>query len=206
MCSGKITLTVNHTDRGWRRTFESAADIYDSARPRYPKELFDDLVQLAGLEVGDRLLEIGCETGIATRALLQRGFSVVCVEMGAQLAERARETMAGLPAEVHVASFEDWNADPGSFDLVYAATAWHWLEPALRYQKAHRLLRPDGHLAFWSAQHAFPVASIRSLTRSSMSTTRSARVTQASGRRRYLKRCPTSPPRSTRPVSSVMSS
>lgn len=156
MCSGNITLTVNHTDRALRRTFESAADIYDSARPRYPKALFDDLVQIAGLEVGDRLLEIGCATGIATRPLLQRGLSVVCIEMGPQLAERAREELAGLPAEVHIASFEDWNADSGSFDLVYAATAWHWLEPALRYQKAHRLLRPDGHLAFWSAQHAFP--------------------------------------------------
>lgn len=149
--------TVNHTDRELRRTFERAADLYDSARPRHPNELFDDLVQIAALEVGDRLLEIGCATGIATRALLQRGFSVVCVGMGPQLAQGARDRMAGLPVEVHVASFEDWNADPGSFDLVYAATAWHWVDPAVRYRKAHQLLRPNGHLAFWSAQHAFPV-------------------------------------------------
>ncbi len=39
---------------------------------------------------------------------------------------------------------------------MYAATAWHWVDPALRYAKAHRLLRPAGHLAFWSALHAFP--------------------------------------------------
>jgi hypothetical protein len=39
---------------------------------------------------------------------------------------------------------------------VYAATAWHWVHPELRYRKAHRLLRPGGHLAFWSALHAFP--------------------------------------------------
>jgi SAM-dependent methyltransferase len=32
-----------------------------------------------------------------------------------------------------------------------------WLDPAIRYRKAHRLLRPGGHLAFWSALHAFPV-------------------------------------------------
>jgi SAM-dependent methyltransferase len=42
------------------------------------------------------------------------------------------------------------------FDLIYAATAWRWLDPAIRYHKAHRLLRSGGHLAFWSAQHAFP--------------------------------------------------
>jgi hypothetical protein len=36
-----------------RRTFEGAADLYDAARPSYPTELFDDLVDLAELEPGD---------------------------------------------------------------------------------------------------------------------------------------------------------
>jgi SAM-dependent methyltransferase len=140
-----------------RRTFDSAADLYDSARPAYPDELFDDLIALAGLERGARLLEIGCATGKATRPLLERGFAVVCVEMGAQLAERARRNLAAFPVEIHVASFEAWEPEHEAFDLVYAATAWHWLDPAIRYRKAHRLLRPGGHLAFWSALHAFPV-------------------------------------------------
>jgi SAM-dependent methyltransferase len=140
-----------------RVMFETAADRYDAARPEYPPELFDDLVSLAGLEPGARLLEIGCATGKATRPLLERGFRVVCVELGAQLAERARENLAGLPVTVDVAPFEEWQGEPESFDLVFAATAWHWIDPALRYEKAHRLLRPGGHLAFWSAVHAMPV-------------------------------------------------
>ena len=102
------------------------------------------------------MLEIGCATGKATRALLQRGFSVVCVELGAGLAERARQNLAGLPVEIHVEPFETWEGDAGTFDLVYAATAWHWVDPAVRYAKAHGLLRSGGHLAFWSALHAFP--------------------------------------------------
>ena len=36
-----------------------------------------------------------------------------------------------------------------------AATAWHWLDET-KYAKAHELLRPGGHLAFWGAGHAFP--------------------------------------------------
>jgi SAM-dependent methyltransferase len=139
-----------------RRTFETAADLYDAARPSYPHELFDDLVSLAGLEPGDRLLEISCATGKATRGLLERGFSVVCVEMGTQLAEHARRKLAGLPVEIHVVPFEAWEGGQEAFDLVYAATAWHWVHPEIRYRKAHRLLRPGGHLAFWSAVHAFP--------------------------------------------------
>jgi SAM-dependent methyltransferase len=39
---------------------------------------------------------------------------------------------------------------------VFAATAWHWLDSAVSYQRACRLLRPGGHLAIWSAVHVFP--------------------------------------------------
>ena len=147
---------VNETREPLRRTFDTAADLYEAARPSYPDELFDDLVELAELEPSDRVLEIGCATGKATRSMLVRGLSVVCVEMGAQLAEHARRNLAGLPVEIHVAPFEDWEGEAGAFELVYAATAWHWIDPEIRYRKAHRLLRPGGHLAFWSALHAFP--------------------------------------------------
>src|SRR4051794_29061190 len=139
-----------------RQTFESAAALYDAARPDYPPELFDDVVALAGLERRARLLEIGCATGKATRPFLERGFSVVCVELGAQLAQRASRNLARLPVTIEVAPFETWGGEPETFDLVFAATAWHWIDPTVRYAKAHRLLRPSGHLAFWSAMHAFP--------------------------------------------------
>lgn len=139
-----------------KRSFDSAAALYETARPTYPDALFDDVAELAGLRPGDRLLEIGCATGKATRPMLDRGFRVVCVELGAALAERARLNLAGLPVEIDVAPFEHWRGRPHSFDLVYAATAWHWLDPEVAYRKAHRLLRRGGHLAFWSAAHGFP--------------------------------------------------
>src|SRR5919204_6278586 len=100
-----------------RRTFDSVADLYDVARPSYPTQLFDDLVALAELRPGDRLLEIGCATGKATRPLLERGFSVVCIEMGAELAEHARRNLVGLPAEIHIAPFEVWDSRGRTFDL-----------------------------------------------------------------------------------------
>jgi SAM-dependent methyltransferase len=139
-----------------RRTFDSAADLYEVARPSYPTQLFDDLVELADLRPGDQVLEIGCATGKATRPLLERGFSVVCVELGARLADDARRNLVGLAAEIHIAPFETWDSQGRTFDLVYGATAWHWVDPAVRYRKAHQLLRQGGHLAFWSAAHAFP--------------------------------------------------
>jgi SAM-dependent methyltransferase len=153
---GFLSRRIGDAREPLRLTFDTAADLYDSARPDYPEQLFDDLIRLAALQRGGCLLEIGCATGKATRPLLERGFTVVCLELGGELAEVARRNLAGLPAEIHVAPFETWEHQPEAFDLVYAATAWHWVDPRVRYRKAHRLLRPEGHLAFWSALHAFP--------------------------------------------------
>ncbi len=140
-----------------RQTFDQTADSYQRSRPEYPAELFDDLVTAAALAPGDRLLEVGCATGKATIPLARRGFPVACIELGASLAAAARRNLDGLSAEVIEGRFEDWQPRPGErFDLVFAATAWHWIDPAVRYQKAWAALRPGGHLAFWSASHVFP--------------------------------------------------
>ena len=43
---------------------------------------------------------------------------------------------------------EFWEAD-GSFDLIYSATAFHWIPEETGFQKAFRLLRSGGTLALW---------------------------------------------------------
>ena len=137
-----------------RQTFDQAAESYDRVRPDYPDELFDDLVALTGVTPGDHLLEVGCATGKATRPMARRGFRITCVELGAGLAAAARVNLAGFPVEVIQDAFEEWEpTEPAS--LVYAATAWHWIDPAVRYQRAWQALYPSGHLAIWGAGHVF---------------------------------------------------
>ncbi len=139
-------------------TFDSAADLYELARPEYPEQLYDTLVEVAGIEVGDRLLEVGCATGKATAPLARRGFRVTCIEIGPRLAAAARRNLVGsLNVEIIDGALETWHPPLGDpFELVFAATAWHWIDPAVRYQRAWELLRPGGHLAFWNATHVFP--------------------------------------------------
>jgi SAM-dependent methyltransferase len=141
-----------------RATFDSAAQLYQQSRPDYPEGLYDELVRLADLRYGDRLVEIGCATGKATVPLARRGFRITCVEIGGQLAAAARQNLADFPnVQVTEAAFETWQPPPGTaFDLAFAATAWHWIDPAVRYRRAWELLRPRGHLALWSATHVFP--------------------------------------------------
>ncbi len=143
-----------------RATFDSVAGCYQQARPEYPTDLIDELVRLADLRSSDHLLEIGCATGTATRALAERGYRITCVELGGELAAAAQRNLSDYPmVDVLQGSFETYRpASAGLYDLVFAATSWHWLDPDLRYRRAHELLRPDGHLAFWSATHVFPDA------------------------------------------------
>lgn len=139
-----------------RCTFDAAASLYDRGRPRYPAKLFDALISHTGLRAGDQVLEVGCATGIATQPLAERGFKVLCVELGEELVRVAREKLAAYPqVEVICADFESWRGTH-TFDLVMAATAWHWIDPSIRYQRAWETLRPGGHLAFWSATHVIP--------------------------------------------------
>jgi SAM-dependent methyltransferase len=131
-----------------RSTFDSVASLYDEARPGYPERFFDDLAALSGTGSGSRVLEIGCGTAQATLPLARRGYRVLCVELGANLAAIARAKLTGYPdARVRASSFEDWPLEEGAFDLVVSATAFHWVGSAVRYQKSAQALRPGGSLA-----------------------------------------------------------
>jgi SAM-dependent methyltransferase len=137
-----------------RVTFNEAAELYETARPVYPDEVLDELVELARIPAGGRLLEIGPGTGKATVALAERGFAITGVELGAHLAAVARRKLASFPAVgIVVADFEQWEPERADFDAIVAFTAFHWIARDVRYAKTARLLRPGGALAVVSVQH-----------------------------------------------------
>ncbi len=143
-----------------RSTFDGAALLYDEARPGYPQALFDDLASLSGIPSRGRILEIGCGTGQATVPLARRGYEVLCVELGENLAAVARHNLAGHPGvEVRVGTFEEYPLPEGYFDLIVSATAFHWLDPAVAYPKAARSLKPGGAIALFWNEHVHSDAS-----------------------------------------------
>ncbi|NUS12140.1 MAG: GNAT family N-acetyltransferase [Streptomyces sp.] len=137
------------------RTFDGSAEDaerYDRARPGYPERMYADLARLAGAVPGSRVLEIGCGTGQATAPLAARGCRVTAVEAGPRMAAVTRRKMGG-EAEVVTASFEEWELPAAPYDTVLAATAFHWIDPAVRVAKAADALRPGGALAVVRTQH-----------------------------------------------------
>jgi SAM-dependent methyltransferase len=137
-------------------TFEDAAPVYDRARPRYPEALFDDLFEVTRLAPPSRVLEIGPGTGIATRVLANRGLRVVGIELSARMASEARANLPGRPSvEIVTGSFE--TGVPGRrFDAILAFSAFHWIDPGLRYSRASSLLRDSGFLAVANARLVAP--------------------------------------------------
>jgi SAM-dependent methyltransferase len=140
-------------------TFDSVADRYQDVRPDYPDELYAELISAADLQPGARLLEVGCGPGKATIPLAKYGFQITCLEIGPDLVAAARRNLAGYDGvEVVHQAFEQWRPSGAErFDLIFAATAWHWIDPAVGYQLAWRWLRPGGHLAIWGAGHVCPM-------------------------------------------------
>jgi SAM-dependent methyltransferase len=145
--------------RRFRTTFDEVPELYDRARVPYPDAVFDDLVALAGLAPGSRVLEIGCATGRATVPLAARRLHVLCIELGPQLAAFARRKLARLQhVQVVNAAFETWEpaTDEPPFDAVTAFTAFHWVDETVRYAKSARLLRERGALAVVQTQQVLP--------------------------------------------------
>jgi len=126
--------------------------IYDEIRPSYPEQLIQDIITATRLKPDDALLEIGAGTGKATLQFADKGFTVDAVELGKDMAEVFKNKCAGYPnVSLDIASFEEWdNPNHRQYDMIYCAQAFHWLDPALKYTKCHRLLKDQGYLVlFW---------------------------------------------------------
>ncbi len=132
-----------HEDRRRAGSFGEDAAQYDRARPSYPSKLVDDLMA----ELPQRVLDVGCGTGIAGRLFAARGCDVLGVEPDPRMAEMARAHRLA----VDVSTFEQWDPKGRSFDLLISGQAWHWVDPLRGPAKAAGILAPGGRLAaFWN--------------------------------------------------------
>jgi len=133
-----------------RLVFGTAAEQYDLVRPGYPAALVDAVLAHCG-GPGAAAVEAGAGTGKATRAFAARGMSIAAVEPDPAMAGILAASCTGYPGvTVVVRGFEAYvPAQPCG--LLFSAQAWHWMDPAVRWQHAAGMLAPGGSLAlFWN--------------------------------------------------------
>jgi SAM-dependent methyltransferase len=139
--------TVRATDEQ-RLAFGRVAELYDRARPSYPSELIDELIQFAALRPGDQVLEVGAGTGKLTYLLAKRGLAVLALEPSVAMADVARVNCERYPlVEIEQVDFEHQQTVTPLLSAVVSAQAWHWVAPELRYARAANALAPGGTLA-----------------------------------------------------------
>ena len=151
-CRGPVKKTTRQSrgrfDIRHGKLFDAWAGEYDRFRPTYPDSAINDVVRLSGLTPTSRLLEVGCGTGKATVKFARRGYAIHCVDPGDRLIAYAARNCRSWPrVSFTLGRFEDIMFRPRSYDLVYSAQAFHWVEPRVRLRKAGSILPPGGSLA-----------------------------------------------------------
>jgi ubiquinone/menaquinone biosynthesis C-methylase UbiE len=143
-----MTRLPESTARRYGKVFDEIAAEYDRRRPTYPDELIDLACRMAGIGSGAHVLEVGCGSGQLTRGLVARGLHVTALEPGKNLTALARQSVEG-PGEVEFvnAQFEDASLPREQFQAVFSASAFHWVDPKVSWQKAADVLAPGGTLA-----------------------------------------------------------
>lgn len=137
-----------------RDTFDADAELYHASRPHYPAELFEVLIDTTKLDKTAHLLEIGIGTGQATKPLAKEGYKITAIELGKNLANVAQRELVKYPnVKIIQGAFEDIDLPANSFDLIYAATTFHWIKPDVQFSKPHKLLKQDGYLAVIHTEH-----------------------------------------------------
>lgn len=137
-------------------TFNKVYSEYDRLRPTYPNELYRDIFNYKTICKNSCTLEIGIGTGQATAPILKTGCSVIAVELGKNLAEFSKAKFSSFDNFLVInSSFENFESDDEAFDLIYSATAFHWIPEEYGYKKVYNLLKHSGVFARF-ANHPYP--------------------------------------------------
>jgi ubiquinone/menaquinone biosynthesis C-methylase UbiE len=140
--------------RHQRTLFDGVAQLYDACRPGYPNDIVEFLVTTASLGAGSTILEVGCGTGQLTERLAHSGFHLTAIDVGPSMIAAARRRLDGSAVSFQVGAFEDVAAAGASFDLIVSGTAFHWIDPEVKFHKSAQLLRPGGGSACWPLESA----------------------------------------------------
>jgi ubiquinone/menaquinone biosynthesis C-methylase UbiE len=126
---------------------EGFADVYDRYRPAPPPELLDVLTFLTRLERPRFVVDLGCGTGLSTRAWADRADEVVGVEPNPRMIDRARRATEAPNVRYVEAYAAETGLPDGEADVVTTWQAFHWMEPQPVIAEAARILRAGGLFA-----------------------------------------------------------
>ncbi len=136
-------------------TFTVPAEAYDRFMGRYSLQLTAQMADLAGVEAGQRVLDVGCGPGALTTELVARAGaeSVSAVDPSEQFVEAARARHPGV--DVRRAAAEELPFRDATFDAALAQLVVHFMaDPVRGLGEMARVTREGGVVAACVWDHA----------------------------------------------------
>jgi SAM-dependent methyltransferase len=124
--------------------------VYEQARPDYPADALDHIVEALALEQGAQVVDVGAGTGKFARQLVARGLRVTGIE---PIAEMRAIFERNVDADALEGTAESIPLEDGTADAVTAAQAFHWFDRDRALAEMTRVLRPRGGVALiWNVR------------------------------------------------------
>jgi SAM-dependent methyltransferase len=136
-------------------SFAVSANAYDRFMGRYSAPLAPLFADFAGVEAGQRVVDVGCGPGALVAELIDRAgaASVSAVDPSESFVEAVRERHPGV--EVRQAAAEELPFPDGSFDAALAQLVVHFMnDPVAGLAEMARVTRTDGLVAACVWDHA----------------------------------------------------
>lgn len=133
---------------GLELTFDTVAATYEKLRPGYPDDLYRAIFDYIPIAEKSNVVEVGIGGGQATASFLKTGCSLTAVEYGERFSQLLKEKFRDYPKfSVITGKFEETRFDDETFDLVFSASAFHWIPEEIGYKKVFSMLKSGGAFA-----------------------------------------------------------
>lgn len=128
--------------------FGKTARDYDTHRKSFPDSFFDRARKCGVGCPKQTILDLGTGTGLLALEFARKGCDVVGLDPSKALLAKASERAVAENLNVSLVHgrAENLGFDDSSFDVVCAATAWHWFDGNSAFLQSNRVLRPNGRL------------------------------------------------------------
>jgi SAM-dependent methyltransferase len=120
------------------------AETYEHVRPRTPRALVDLLCRFARTTQPSLVVDLGCGTGLSTRAWSNVACHGIGIEPNAAMLAAAAP-VSGI--EYRQAYAQETGLDDDIADIVTCSQSLHWMEPEPTFAEAARILRSGGVFA-----------------------------------------------------------
>ncbi len=133
------------------RGFTAGADAYAKARPDYPDDCMQYIIEALGIGRTSVVADVGAGTGKFTQGLVPTGARIIAVEPLTAMRDKLNVALPSV--EAIAADAESLPFDDRSIDAIVCAQSFHWFKPEAALAEFHRVLKRSGRLGLvWNVR------------------------------------------------------